>query len=67
LLPIKGVHNYLSAQKEVTQQNMDYPNKIGRTEEYVDDQLISGTVLLGALIIVNAILLLNWLGIISFI
>gem|GEM_PF-4847015 len=46
---------------------MDYPNKIGRTEEYVDDQLISGTVLLGALIIVNAILLLNWLGIISFI
>ena len=44
---------------------MEYPNNFSSTKEYANDQLISGSVLLGALVVVNIVLLLNWLGFIS--
>ncbi len=45
---------------------MNYPDNCSNAEDYADDQLISGTVFLAALILMNVILLLNWLGYLSF-
>lgn len=45
---------------------MEYPNNYSsHTEELPDGQLMSGTVLFVSLVLMNVILLLNWLGFIS--